>query len=88
MVQQHTDSENGKSKIAFLSIALSVIGCLLSFVFRTPLMDAFTPGTLCTLIALPLSLLSVRDRGSNALALTAFILSTAGAFITVGLSAK
>ncbi len=85
----NTESKNSgkENMMAFISIALSVIGVAVSFFLKNGA-DSFGAGAIITFVAVLASLLSVRDDGKNVLAKIAFFASVAALFIAVGLSAR
>lgn len=72
--------------MGILSIVLSVLGSALGYFVKFG-GDSFGPGQIVAFIAVLLSLMSVKDKGRNILAMTAFFLSFVALFLAVGFGA-
>ena len=72
-----------KTVIGSASVAFSVLGLILGFIFRRLLFNTFTIGSWLAMIAFLMSLGAVQDHGNNILARTAFWLGTIALFVTV-----
>lgn len=72
-----TAIENQKTKdlMAVGCIALSIIGLILGVLHSKPVANTFSTGTILSFVAFLASLGSVKDRGSNLLAIIAFTIS-------------
>lgn len=77
------NNDRQKNLIALGCITLTVLGLIVGMMSRKPIGDSFSPGTIMTLIAFLASMGSVKDRGSNALAMTAFMGSFVAMTVTI-----
>lgn len=79
-----TRSEAKQTGMAFLSIILSVAGCVLGYFVQIG-SDSFGVGAVVAFAAVLTSLMSVKDKGHNLLAKIAFFFSVAALFLAVWL---
>lgn len=77
----------GKVRLAWIVIGLSLAGLLLGIASRTPLFDTFSLGGWLGFITFLLSLGTVEDSGSNAHAKLAFWVSFVSMALSIFLSA-
>ena len=71
-MKEKLNGKNSKDILGWGCVGLSAIGLLLGIIFPVILGDMFSIGTFLCFIGFLLSLGSVKDRGSNLPALTAF----------------
>ena len=76
-------NESGKLRLAFFTIILAIVGIIVGYIKKTPIMDTFSAGTWITLVAYLLSLGSAREKHSNAVPLFAFFFTFGALCVTV-----
>lgn len=86
MYSESSERQTKQNGMALISILLSVAGCLLAYFVKIG-GETFGLGQIAAFVAVLMSLMSVKDKGSNLPAMAAFWISFAALFLSVGIAA-